>query len=46
MKSAYKVDSPSFGPFRIGNLPKKGYNKTIGPNPKYHEDPLEDNVAY
>ena len=26
-------DPPSFGPFKIGGLPKKGYNKTLGKNP-------------
>ena len=45
-KAPYKVDPPSFGPFRIGNLLKKGYNKTIGKNAAYHEDPLEDSIAY
>ena len=45
-KPAYKVNPPSFGPFRIGNLPKKGYNKTIGENPPYTEDPLVDTVQY
>ena len=28
-----------FGPFRIGDLPKVGYNKTLGKNPEYMEDP-------
>jgi hypothetical protein len=27
-------------------LTKKGYNKSIGPNPKYYEDPIEDTVTY
>ena len=45
-KPKYLVKAPSFGPFRIGNLPKHGYNKTIGANHAYAEDPLEDNVAY
>jgi hypothetical protein len=31
-KPEYTVDDPHYGPFRIGNLPKKGYNKTIGQN--------------
>lgn len=41
-----KIDPPSFGPFRIGNLTKQGYNKSIGPNAKYYEDPIEDTVTY
>lgn len=45
-KPKYVVKPPAFGPFKIGNLPKQGYNKTIGPNAPYYEDPLEDNVAY
>ena len=45
-KPKYKVKPPSFGPFKIGNLAKNGYNKTIGENPPYTEDPLIDTVAY
>ena len=45
-KPGYKVKPPQYGAFRIGNLPKQGYNKTIGENPPYAEDPLIDNVAY
>ena len=30
MKPKYKVGPPTYGAFRIGNLPKVGYNKTIG----------------
>ena len=45
-KPDYKVDAPHYGAFRIGNLPKKGYNKTIGANHPYTEDPLVDTVAY
>jgi len=45
-KPKYVVKPPSFGPFKIGNLPKHGYNKTIGANHSYIEDPLEDTVAY
>jgi hypothetical protein len=37
---------PAFGPFIIGGLPKKGYNKTLGSNPLYIEDPIEDTVTY
>ena len=39
-------DPPAFGPFKIGGLPKKGYNKTLGKNPTYIEDPIEDTVTY
>ena len=45
-KARYKVDPPKYGPFRIGNLPKQGYNKTIGQNFPYIEDPIEDTVTY
>lgn len=45
-KPKYKVADPRYGPFRIGNLPKKGYNKTIGQNFPYIEDPVEDTVTY
>jgi hypothetical protein len=45
-KPKYKVDPPHYGAFRIGNLPKKGYNKTIGENFAYIEDPIEDTVTY
>lgn len=41
-----KHPDPSFGAFKIGNLPKKGYNKSLGPNPPYIEDPIEDTVTY
>lgn len=41
-----KHPAPSFGAFKIGNLPKKGYNKSLGPNPAYIEDPIEDTVTY
>ena len=29
-KPGYSVKPPAYGAFRIGNLPKSGYNKTIG----------------
>jgi hypothetical protein len=45
-KPKYTVDDPHYGPFRIGNLPKKGYNKTIGENFQYIEDPAVDTVCY
>jgi hypothetical protein len=41
-----RVQPPAFGAFKIGNLPKYGYNKNIGPNSKYIEDPIEDTVTY
>jgi hypothetical protein len=41
-----KPEPPSFGPFKIAGLPKKGYNKTLGKNPPYIEDPIEDTVTY
>jgi len=41
-KPGYRSDPPAFGPFKIGNLPKKGYNKCIGPNLAYVDDPIED----
>ena len=40
------VPPPNYGAFKIGNLPKKGYNKNAGPNPPYIEDPVEDTVTY
>ena len=46
MKPKYQVDPPKYGAFRIGNLPKQGYNKTIGHNFPYIEDPIEDSVTY
>jgi hypothetical protein len=33
-----------FGPFRIGNLPKKGHEKTLAPFPRYIEDPPDDSL--
>lgn len=33
-----------FGPFRIGNLPKKGHEKTLTPFPRYIEDPPDDSL--
>ena len=39
-KTVIKGSPPEFGPFKIGNLPKQGYNKTVGPNPPYIEDPI------
>lgn len=37
---------PSYGAFKIGNLPRKGYNKTVGKNHMYIEDPIEDTVTF
>ena len=45
-KISVKDAPPNFGPFKIGGLPKKGYNKTLGKNPQYIEDPIEDTVTY
>lgn len=45
-KPPYDAGSPAYGAFRIGNLPKKGYNRTIGKNFPYIEDPVEDTVTY
>jgi len=39
-------DPELFGAFRIGNLPKKGYNKCLGGNFPYIENPIEDMVTY
>ena len=41
-----KDSPPAFGPFKSAGLPKKGYNKTLGPNHPYIEDPIEDTVTY
>ena len=45
-KPKYSQDAPLYGAFKIGNLPKKGYNANIGPNPQYVEDPVEDQVFF
>jgi hypothetical protein len=45
-KPQIKPDPPAFGPFKIAGQPKKGYNKTLGKNPEYIEDPIEDTVTY
>jgi hypothetical protein len=45
-KLSVKAEPPQFGPFKIGGLPKKGHNKTLGKYPKYIEDPIEDTVTY
>lgn len=46
VKGKKVISPPSFGPFKIGNLPKKGYNANIGANPQYIEDPIEDTVLF
>ena len=46
LKPGYRAFPPNYGPFRIGNLPKHGYNRTIGRNHAYIEDPIEDFVTY
>ena len=45
-KAAWDDGKPNYGPFKIGNLPRKGYNKTVGKNFAYIEDPIEDSVTY
>ena len=42
----WDAGKPNYGPFKIGNLPRKGYNKTVGKNFAYIEDPIEDSVTY
>ena len=37
---------PSYGPFKNPDLPHQGYNKTIGRNFKYMEDPEVDSIMY
>ncbi len=37
---------PNYGPFKVGDRPHTGYNKTIGKNPYYKEDPLVDPIAF
>ena len=45
-KGRAEMPPPNYGPFRIGNLPRAGYNKCIGRNSAYIEDPIEDTVTY
>ena len=45
-KPSWTTKKPAYGPFRLGDPAKTGYNSRIGPNPPYMEDPLEDSVAY
>ena len=45
-KLIIKSDPPNYGAFKIGNLPKTGMNKTLGPYAAYVEDPIEDTVTY
>ena len=45
-KHIIKSDPPLYGAFKIGNLPKTGMNKTLGPYAQYVEDPIEDTVTY
>lgn len=35
---------PSYGPFKPGDLAHTGFNKTIGKNPPYVEDPENDPI--
>ena len=37
---------PSYGPFKIGDLAHTGYNKTIGKNFPYLEDPENDPITF
>lgn len=37
---------PNYGPFKNGDLPHKGYNKTIGKNFEYIEDPEVDPIQF
>ena len=46
MKKPYMKDPPLFGPFKKGDELHFSYNKTIGKNPPYIEDPEEDPIAY
>jgi hypothetical protein len=41
-----KQQPPAFGAFKNGDPAHKGYNKTIGKNWPYIEDPLIDTVKY
>jgi hypothetical protein len=37
---------PNYGPFKIGDLPKVGYEKCLNKFPNYKEDPIEDSVTF
>ena len=37
---------PYHGPFRNPDLPHQGYNKTIGANFAYKEDPADDPISF
>jgi hypothetical protein len=41
-----RKEPPRYGAFRHGDPAHKGYNKTIGKNWPYIEDPLVDTVKY
>jgi hypothetical protein len=45
-KTPLKKLPPAYGPFKNGDLAHKGYNKTIGANWPYYEDPEVDTVKY
>ena len=37
---------PAYGPFKVADPPHKGYNKTIGKNLPYIEDPEVDPITF
>ena len=41
-----RKDDPKYGPFKIGDLSRKGYNKAVGKNEPYIEDPYIDEVLF
>ena len=45
-KQKHHQQPPAYGPFKNPNLPHKGYNKTIGSNWPYIEDPERDPIMY
>ena len=45
-KEKPRKQQPLFGPFKRPNLPHQGYNKTIGSNWPYTEDPEVDPIMY
>ena len=45
-KVILKKEKEAYGPFRVGDPPRAGYNKTIGSNFKYIENPENDEVTH
>ena len=45
-KLSLSEQKPSYGAFRIGDLPKKGHEKALNAFPYYTEDPQEDTVYF